>query len=471
MRWFRQKMKGTQSEGFSTPTTSLSRSRSNANETHAKEAKEAIKRDGFGKGLKDPQKAKMLMFLYGRGFMATPTKMKGKTKEHLDQFETKILQRKRWVNIMIEGGEATQRLLRVLESEGDKDVTKERRPLFVHNCVTLRRYFQQDGACSFLDGMESKSKSQDDYYFRIQRSGNCFLHAPCVMLAYLCQKYNIVNAAADISKHVRRSLTDEQLYAYIVEDSGGNSVDVLRKLLEPLLDEKDIALAMLPARGIRHNIYDVAFHLKSFGPRLISTFKVAKNFAAAFIPEESKGKIGYMQFDGNLEQQGRFVELVADQEQQAEVEVHLEAFQRTKIESQKNSPSARTLFRPDDNVDRIDDAEDPDDAFAENPPDDSSAPGCEEGNRFGYHAMVLLGFRIEQTTKKKWLLFQNWWSDMQLVEVSDEYFENARGNLVFVLEDGDKYRHVDLANCYSMNDSRVAESNLDRAESVQMLFL
>jgi hypothetical protein len=437
-----------------------------------KEAKVAIKRDGFGKGLKDPQEAKMLMLLYGRGFMATPTKMKGKTREHWLNTQSKSLQRKRRVKKMIEGREASQCLLRILESEKDKDMKKERKPLFVRNCVTLRRYFQQERACGFLDDMKLKSKSKDDSYFRVQESGNCFLHAPCVMLAYLGQKHSInkVDAAADVPSYLR-SLPDEQLYAYIVKDSGENSVDVLRKLLEPLLDEKDIALAMLPARGIRHNIYDVAFHLKSFGPRLISTFKVAKNFAAAFIPEESKGKIGYMQFDGNLEQQGRFVELVADQEQQAEVEVHLEAFQRTKIESQKNSPSARTLFRPDDNVDRIDDAEDPDDAFAENPPDDSSAPGCEEGNRFGYHAMVLLGFRIEQTTKKKWLLFQNWWSDMQLVEVSDEYFENARGNLVFVLEDGDKYRHVDLANCYSMNDSRVAESNLDRAESVQMLFL
>jgi hypothetical protein len=146
-----------------------------------------------------------------------------------------------------------------------------------------------------------------------------------------------------------------------------------------------------------------------------------------------------------------------------------------KIESQKNSPLARTLFHPDDNMDPNDDAEDADDSFAEDPPDnwsadDSSAPGCEEGNKFGYHAMVLLGFRIEQTTKKKWLFLQNWWPDMQLVEVSDEYFKNSEGNLVFILEDQDQYRDVDLGNHYSMNDSRVAESNLDRAESVQELF-
>jgi hypothetical protein len=71
----------------------------------------AIERDGFGKGLKDPQQAKVLMFLYGRGYMAIPTKMKGKTKEHPLNNESKSLQRKRWVNIMIEGGEASQRLL------------------------------------------------------------------------------------------------------------------------------------------------------------------------------------------------------------------------------------------------------------------------------------------------------------------------------------------------------------------------
>jgi hypothetical protein len=289
-----------------------------------KEAKVAIKRDGFGKGLKDPQEAKMLMLLYGRGFMATPTKMKGKTREHWLNTQSKSLQRKRRVKKMIEGREASQCLLRILESEKDKDMKKERKPLFVRNCVTLRRYFQQERACGFLDDMKLKSKSKDDSYFRVQESGNCFLHAPCVMLAYLGQKHSInkVDAAADVPSYLR-SLPDEQLYAYIVKDSGENSVDVLRKLLEPLIG-KNIALAKLPAQGIRH--YDIAAHLKSFGPGLVSKFKVANNFADAFIPEERKSKIGYMQSDGNLEQQGRFVELVGDQEQQAEVEVHLEAF-------------------------------------------------------------------------------------------------------------------------------------------------
>jgi hypothetical protein len=75
-----------------------------------------------------------------------------------------------------------------------------------------------------------------------------------------------------------------------------------------------------------------------------------------------------------------------------------------------------------------------DDSFAHQDSDDSFAqdPGPVEENKDEYHAMVLLGFRIDWTTKKKWLLFQNWWPNMQLVEVSDEYFENAGGNLVFV---------------------------------------
>jgi hypothetical protein len=121
MRWFCRKTKGTQS--------GLSHARFSANETYAfskdglsippqgpmsrgpKEAKVAIERDGFGKGLKDPQQAKILMFLYGRGYMTVPTKMKGKTREYSLNTESKSLQRKRWVNIMIEGGEASQRLL------------------------------------------------------------------------------------------------------------------------------------------------------------------------------------------------------------------------------------------------------------------------------------------------------------------------------------------------------------------------
>jgi hypothetical protein len=462
MEWFHQKVKGQQPQGSATPTATLSSSTEpnpfakyglpsppqGPTPTKMRDVEnslKAIRKDGFGKYLKDEQKAKMLVFLYGRGFY----------KEKAE----KTVRKKKVQNILTNEG-ASERLLRVLNSEGDKDVTKEQKDLFVHNCTALRRYFQQEGACCFSDGMDRPTRD-DDYYFRIQASGNCFLHAPCVMLAYLGQKWNIenVDAAVDLSKYVRRSFPDEELYAYVVKDSGGNATDHLRRLLRPLLGGTEtIGFLSISASHLRKNVVDTAKHLRDYGPGLVTEFKVAKNFSRASVPKESKNKIGYLQFDGDLKSQGRFVELAdGNQEQEAEIEYNLSSFQR-------EMGGGRTLFdssqEPDGST-----SHDPEGSLREN---SSSDLGPKAGNSYGYHAMVLIGCRTDRVSNKKWLLFQNWWSDMQLVEVSDDYFWAAKGTVAFVTET--EFDSVDLSSFHSFNHARVAESNLDRAECVEKFY-
>jgi hypothetical protein len=83
--------------------------------------------------------------------------------------------------------------------------------------------------------------------------------------------------------------------------------------------------------------------------------------------------------------------------------------------------------------------------------------------------MILLGGRTEKANpNKKYLLLQNWWEDMPLVEISDDYFRQALGQVLFVpddrLEDFEKVAGSE-DELYPRCSSLLAESNnIDRAE-------
>ena len=77
-----------------------------------------------------------------------------------------------------------------------------------------------------------------------------------------------------------------------------------------------------------------------------------------------------------------------------------------------------------------------------------------------YHAMVLLGMRTDGD--KKFFLFQNWWPEMQLVELSDEYLMNADGELRFVA--AQNLKEAQPKHWHEVNSARVTESLLDRAD-------
>ena len=58
--------------------------------------------------------------------------------------------------------------------------------------------------------------------------------------------------------------------------------------------------------------------------------------------------------------------------------------------------------------------------------------GSPKGPFIGHHAMVLIGIRKVISTGKQWYLLQNWWKDMQFVEVSQEYMDHCGARLTFV---------------------------------------
>jgi hypothetical protein len=466
------------------------------------EAGNRIQRDGFGNYLEEPagktsdvekakEKAKMLVFLYGRGFMS-------------DEHEAC---RKNNVEKMIFGSkDASVRLLRVIDALGDKDLTitadRDDCDFYRRYGVTLQRYFQQEGAFGFLPDM-----TEAKYFYRFQKCGNCYLQGPCVMVAYLAEKYGIADPCpVDVSKLVRHSFTDDKLYSYVVEDAGGSSIGILKQLLRTILDESNPPVDSYSAGTVRESTFPLEGLVAKYGPALVSTFVVHNRFGNYSLTKTgNERKKGYVQFDGATRTQGKFVELtapegVAPKEEEEAVELILKEYvegyhgsikknlhdkhfaNHEKIDLGNNHARDRNrdkLANEGDNTGRhatvfIGGFPDKKDKKAElgNNHDETHETNLwdhdkagNEGKSIGSHAMVLIGGRRDPKVQgKKWLLLQNWWENMPLVEVSDEYFKNVEGQLTFfagweVMDQ--KKENISLESCYSMNQSLVAESCID----------
>lgn len=113
----------------------------------------------------------------------------------------------------------------------------------------------------------------------------------------------------------------------------------------------------------------------------------------------------------------------------------------------------------------------------ENIQDDTSDSIQDGGvrDKHSSHSMVLIGGRIDDNDRT-WLLLQNWWDDMQFIEVSVDYFKACKGELSFVeFEKAGLFSNSDhkvtADNCYETNRFRVAECFLNKAEGPERHFI
>ena len=405
-------------------------------------AEKHIKKDGFGKYLKtyrndesktkpDSMKARGLVFLYGRGFLAnTP-------QDH----------RKWKIQTILDNPEAMKRLNLLLETEdGDRDITESNKELYKRLCLALHRYFRQEGAF----GVDTSK-----YFFRFQKQGNCFMHASCVHMAYLLQRLNVEGGSpVDLSKFVRRTFTDEELYSYIAKDEGGKPQEFSQRMLEPLMKGKP-QFDAFSSLSVNEKGFDLEGIIRKHGPGIVTGFNCNKHFKHEKWKENEK-KIGYVQFQGRHHKRGNFVELPGggnEEEYCQTIEVTLNEY----ITAHKTNDSevTKVLFPSGSTPDKT---------------TDSSKQDCADGGRKEEcHSMLLLGGRL--VNNKLFLLFQNWWPTMQLVEVDAEYFAAAEASLFFLNHKKEyfktnEYGQVDLgAMFYSLNSSLVADAyGLDRAD-------
>jgi hypothetical protein len=440
------------------------------------EAKDRIRDDGLDNHLEDENTdvSRILCFLYGRGFMHGDTLAKDEKKLRIEKVKAIIMNRA-----------AKKRLLQVIKFDGDTDLSAKEsaKAVYARTVVTLKRYFNHDGTRGFLREMKNAH-----YYLRMQKSGNCFLQAPCVLMAYLLQRYGLLNGPVDLSKLIRASFSDDDLFKYVAKDGGGNSLAILHSLLEGV--DPDPSL-----NTITESMYGIDYYFERCGPALVSHFSVNANFKQG----KGEGRIGFYQFDGDIDAVGKFVDKSSPSEDEDAMRLALE-----EVGLADNDPPARVLFEspPKRTASEAgllttkgankrhfvkDTLSDGTSTYTSTPndeeiletaassltEDDEVQLGSPAGGELNplpieqRHAMVLIGVRKEGS--KMWLLMQNWWASMQLVEVSYEYFRASKGKLTFFSASSDQT--FNFTRPVSFNSSHIAECNrLDQNESAADLF-
>ena len=114
----------------------------------------------------------------------------------------------------------------------------------------------------------------------IQRTGNCYLHAPVVLQHYLVVKGSghADHTKVDISKYVQSNITGPALQKYL-QGEGGTSADVLTSIAS--LAPDDLDTIVVSSRHLSRNADDISNNLRDFGPALISVFPVDARFLSA----------------------------------------------------------------------------------------------------------------------------------------------------------------------------------------------
>ena len=421
------------------------------NAKSAELSKKQMRKDGFGKytrrNKRGRNKSKVLFFLYGRGFCIDESKR----------------ERVKKVNCIIRNEEALERAVRLVTHNGDTDITAKQVEVYKALCKTLEAYFAQEGA--FQISVPSSSVPLNNY-FRFQQQGKCFLLAPCVFLSYLMQHKGITDhGPLDLTQYVRHAFTDDKLYRYLTEDDGGSTVTELRSILQSLSsDEKRNILHSPNIDYLDNKTHSDALErlLEQNGPGIVSNFKVFKGFDKSEYPLEH---VGYMRFTEakHLHKKGTFIEVESahstNGDQQPRYEVTLAQYL-------EDHPTPKKLSFP---------ASGSNDDASENEGDDKKndegihahedALQDGKGYEIETHAMVVIGGR--RTNNKLFILLQNWWESMQLVEVSADYLSNCGAQIHFVCESF-QLSPSKIGQGYSLNASLVADANnFDRAERVE----
>ena len=379
-----------------------------------RKAKKAIKQDGLKRFLKNEKTKAAIAFLYGKGFLANKSR-KERTKAVRAMLEdknesSKTKRRSKGGNPEEDERQPLDRLLQIVSAEGDIDTFSQNHELYKNVCKTYELYLQKEESVGFLQASEAT------LFVRHQKDGNCFLQAPCVLAAYWQQKHGLTEGApVDVSKFIRHSFTDDQLIKYVIENNGGDSIDVLKKIIS-----EDIST--FKGSYLELNPENIEKCLSQYGAGLVSSFKVDSKFANAI----ANSKLGYVQFRGTTR------------------------------------GLVQIKYSPKDEKDTGSSSSYDGDRHKERITNDGSKVVEET------HAMILIAARRDKNNI--WLILQNSWEDMPLVEVSLDYLVACDASISFptsARQHRDKiFRQLSDQEWYAVNAAKVAEcNNVDRAET------
>lgn len=392
----------------------------------------------------------ILLFLYSRNYL-------GK----LDQYH-----RRKEVQKFLEQGDVRRRMMLILRTEGDTDLSQNRQKHYTATCTAIYRYFEQDGAQGFMDDMSCLQ-----YYLRNnQLHGSCFLQSACVCISYRLQASGKHIPPPDASQFIRHQFNLQQLTQYVVEDVGGDSQAIYLMLLNLFFtwDRLSAPVSSITAKHLQSERLKNAIIESLAGegqPILVAKFS-CKNFTVS--RESDDHRTGYVRFT-TWGEEGEFIPLAPPSDEERNLtQKHLKkkwfescsgSFQpinvneldkqddvdtlltATSTASISESPTERWSDADLDNNDNADDGDGDDlydavddENFTNRALDSTDSDELQEGERNPpLHSMILLGIR--QDGDEIYWFMQNSWTKMRLVEVSTSYLTASGAILMTTAKD------------------------------------
>jgi hypothetical protein len=289
---------------------------------------------------------------------------------------------------------------------------------------------------------------------RMQKSKNCYIHAAAqetgYKIAYSRTDNNYKAVSVDVAKHVRHVFSDVHLEDRVVRNKGGSSFSLLKLLLSG--SQPPATLCSYSLRN-QHDINGFVNNMNSHGPILICRFIVDSSFRNGS-KEQDSGKsssdVRIHQFDrlngadsGEGIDSHKFFSVGTETAEERQIINTIK--QANGPPAEPGSPGSRGIAAASSAFDTTarmplaSSASTPASAAFSNDNDDDDDDDEETKN--GLHAMVAIGYRVEETgdnNKKYWFLLQNTWKKMPLLEVSGNYLIHKLKNLGhFVAIEGD----------------------------------
>ena len=227
--------------------------------------------------------SKLLLFLYAKGILSAKSSVVRKA-----EFQELLAARTDKLR------EALERLMTIVE-KGETTPTRneiETDSVFGDFVGKHKEWGAEDSFVVFRDHQDLKGKSHA-LVERFQKSGLCYMHACVVAQHYLVAMNNSEEVPMlDMAEYLKKYMPGDSLYQHIWDNKGGDSLDFFKNILKERPDSENIVT--LSNRVLAETEMDKL--LKSYGPGLVSGFRVAK----AFIGEDWQhlGKYNVEKFEG-----------------------------------------------------------------------------------------------------------------------------------------------------------------------------
>jgi len=397
--------------------------------------------------------------------------------------------RKGCVEDLIESEKARGLLLSIMGAVGDSDQSgKDSSSMLDNTILAMKRYFRQKNVTTFTENKDDSTSPF--FYIRSQSQGNCFLVAGCLMLAYVLQHYQITGGAPiDGTKYIKHSFSDMQLYNYCMHDDGGYSESELRKMVKAIDNEFKVYEVILSINSAEFKA-KITKLLNERGPLLLSSFVCHNHFCSFDPPNDS---VGYVQFVGNPKNsKGKWIKLKENEYPQETTKIEVKCEDNTLpidlVDSTKTEGTEVVLKLTGTEIKaKITAIFTKKKGGKKKTLPEKFLQFLSHGNKIGnkmktrkmnkekkkkrveeeLHAMIIIGCRFDENNNL-FLLIQNSWDDMPLVEVSAEYLALCKAEIHAVYANGLDQRKWDEVkdNFFSVCKSRFADcNNLDRAEN------